>query len=126
MSAKKSKSTKTPKTAARGSHAMSNKDHTVVAHLPKPILKAVEDARERSREFALAGLGAVSQVRKQSEARKAEIEARVAEMIAEGRRVEPKVKKAVEEFKDTLQSRFDVKKLKLPLNISANLRLNAA
>jgi hypothetical protein len=114
MPAKKSKYAKTPRTAAgakstRGSRGRANAhaEPAVLARLPKPIREALADARERSHEVALASLGMFSQVRKQSEAR-------MAEMVEEGRRVEPKVKKAVEKWKESLQSRLDVKKFKFP------------
>lgn len=113
MPAKKSTNAKVPQSSARAKSARASAESDVLARLPKPIKEAIEGARERSHEFALAGLGAVSQIRKQSEER-------MAAMVKEGRRVEPKVKEAVEQWKESLQSRFDVKKFKLPkLNFSA-------
>lgn len=107
MPAKKSKTAKTS-SSTRGSRARAT-EPAVLTRLPKPVREAFEDARERSHEFALAGLGMFSNARKQSEAR-------MADWVAEGRRVEPKIKQAVEELKDKLQTQLD----KLPkLNLSA-------
>jgi len=114
MPAKKSRNAKTAQTAARSKSARGARaraqvraEPAALARLPKPVREALAEAREASHEFALASLGMVSKLRKQREAR-------MAEMVAEGRRVEPKVKKAVEQWKETIQSKVDVKKLKLP------------
>lgn len=122
MPAKKSRNAKNQQTAARAKSARATRSHAepaVLSRLPQPLKTAIVEARERSHEFTLASLGMVSQLRKQSEAR-------MTEFVEEGRRVEPKIKKAVEQWKETLQSRVDLKKLKLPkLNLQA-LRFGAA
>ena len=120
MPARKSTKAKTEKSAARAksvpatrARASANGTKSILARLQKPIKETLAEARESSHELALAGLGLVSTMHKQRETR-------MAQMVAEGRRVEPKVKKAVVEFKDKLQSRLDVKNLKLPkLNFDA-------
>lgn len=78
-----------------------------MTRLPKPVKDAIAEVREKSHEFRLAGLGMLSNVRKQNEER-------MADWVMEGRRVEPMVRQAVEQWKETWQSRMDVSKFKLP------------
>lgn len=122
MSAKKSTKAKSSTTTVRAKGASKSraaaKPHSasdVMARLPKPIKDAIAEARETSREYALASLGLVSQIRKQRETR-------MAEMVAEGKRVEPKIKQAVEKWTETLKSKLDVKNLELPKLNAAEVR----
>jgi len=82
---------------------------------PKPALKrqlddALGKVRETSRDNLLMGLGALSKARR-------ERDDRMAELIAEGQRIEPKVRKAVDDLKARWQpkgaARLDLGKLKL-------------
>lgn len=78
--------------------------------LKQQLNAAVEGARETSRENMLARLGLIARMRKQREER-------MADLIEEGKRFEPKVKQAIEDLKAKLQpkdgAKFDLKKLKL-------------
>ncbi|MBP6105063.1 MAG: hypothetical protein V9E93_14655 [Steroidobacteraceae bacterium] len=105
MPARKTRKTQSPATRARRTRAKVA-EPAALARLPKPIRGALAEARESSHEFALAGLGFASQLRKQGEAR-------MAEMVAEGRRVEPRIKQAIEKWKKTVQSRVGAGKLDL-------------
>jgi len=101
------KTRKTPSAAKRTRPARARvAEPAALARLPQPIRGALAEARETSHEFALAGLGFASQLRKQGEAR-------MAEMVAEGRRVEPRIKQAIEKWKKTVQSRVGAGKLDL-------------
>ena len=93
--------------STRATRARVAKTPAASASLPKSVLEAFADMREKSQEFRLAGLGMLSNVRKQNEER-------MADWVKEGRRVEPKVRQAVEQWKETLQSRMDVRNFKLP------------
>lgn len=84
---------------------------------PKPALKrqlddALGKVRETSRDNLLMGLGALSKARR-------ERDDRMAELIAEGQRIEPKVRKAVDDLKARWQpkgaARLDLGKLKLEM-----------
>jgi len=71
------------------------------------MAKPVQQAFAASHDYALAGLGLVSRLRK-------EREARMAELVAEGKRVESKIQQALEGYKDTVRSRIDAGKATLP------------
>ena len=68
----------------------------------KQISEAVESARETSKRRILAGMGLVARLRKQREER-------FAELVAEGKRVQPKVDKAIEDLKKRLRPEFSAK-----------------
>ncbi|HRD85683.1 MAG TPA: phasin family protein [Rubrivivax sp.] len=68
----------------------------------KQISEAVESAREISKRRMLAGMGLVARLRKQREER-------FAELVAEGKRVQPKVDKAIEDLKKKLRPEFSTK-----------------
>ena len=70
--------------------------------LKQQLNAAVEGARETSRENMLARLGLIARMRKQREER-------MADLIEEGKRFEPKVKRAIEDLK----AKFDLSKFKL-------------
>ena len=80
--------------------------------LKQQLNAAVEGARETSRENMLARLGLIARMRKQREER-------MADLIEEGKRFEPKVKRAIEDLKAKLQpseelkAKFDLSKFKL-------------
>lgn len=80
------------------------------AELKRQIDGAIGKVRETSRENMLLGLGALSKLRQQREDR-------MAELIAEGKRMEPKVKKALDDMKAKLQpkggAKFDLGKFKM-------------
>jgi poly(hydroxyalkanoate) granule-associated protein len=80
------------------------------AGIKAQITNAIEQSREESRERMLAGLGLIARARQQREER-------MAELVEEGKRFEPKVKQAIEDLKTKLQPKdgvkFDLKKLKL-------------
>lgn len=83
-----------PKTKARATaNTRSLKQHLDVA---------VEEARETSRENMLAGIGLIARLRKQREEQ-------MAELVAEGKRFEPKVKQAIEELKAKVQPSEELK-----------------
>lgn len=107
------KSTKSPRTTARSkaTHAARvaarpRAESARLTDLQKPIQEALAELRETSHEFALAGLGMISTTRKQSAAR-------MAELVREGRRVEPKVRKAYAQWQARLRSPAGLK-LELP------------
>lgn len=72
--------------------------------------EAIEKARASSHEMLLVGLGAVAKARKAREERRNDL-------IAEGKRLEPKFKQAIEDIKAKLQpkdgAKFDMSKFKL-------------
>ena len=68
----------------------------------KQISEAVESARETSKRRMLAGMGLVARLRKQRKER-------FAELVAEGKRVQPKVDKAIEDLKKKLRPEFSAK-----------------
>jgi len=115
MPAKNSTTAKKPHLAARAKSAR-GKRAVAKAHAAPPAIaampKAMQQAVAASHEYALAGLGMVSRMRK-------EREARMAELVAEGKRVESKIQQAFAEYKDTVRSKIDAKKFSLPkLNLS--------
>jgi poly(hydroxyalkanoate) granule-associated protein len=65
----------------------------------KQISDAFQSARESANERMLAGLGLISRMRKESDHR-------LAELVAEGKRVQPKVDKAIEDLKKKLRPGF--------------------
>lgn len=89
----KAKSTETAKTAVK-----------------EQLNEVVEKARTSSRNVLLAGLGAVAKARQAREER-------LNDLIAEGKRFEPKFKQAIEDMKAKLQpkegAKFDLSKFKL-------------
>ncbi|TXH53262.1 MAG: hypothetical protein E6Q93_19625 [Burkholderiaceae bacterium] len=70
--------------------------------LKQQLNAAVEGARETSRENMLARLGLIARMRKQREER-------MADLIEEGKRFEPKVKRAIEDLKAKLQPSEELK-----------------
>jgi hypothetical protein len=100
MSATKNSTTKKPRrTAGKSTRHTATAERPALAfadRLRKPLKDVVADARENSHEFALAGLGMFAQMKK-------EREARMAAFIEEGKRVEPKLRKAFEEWKTSIK-----------------------
>lgn len=111
MAASKTRSTRTvrPTGSAKSARATRTRaEAPVLTRLRKPLAQVIADARETSQEFALAGLGLAAQIHKQREQR-------MAQWVAEGKRVEPKVRKAVEDWKETVQSKLQASKSKLKI-----------
>lgn len=113
MTAKKAKTAKTRRAPAKVvqkhvPHAEAKAE--VKGDVKQRISQAIEQMRETSRERMLAGLGAIARIGKQREER-------LAELVEEGKRVEPKVKKAFKELIEKLQPKtdmkFDLSKLKI-------------
>jgi hypothetical protein len=97
--------------SAHATRARATAEPAALARLSKPFEEVLTDVRETSRQYALAGLGLASQLRKQREEK-------MASMIAEGKRVEPKIRQAVANWKETLQSKVETSKLKLRIDTS--------
>lgn len=95
-----SRTTKTAKKSPRAKQAASKAQAAA-----KP--KSFRQALETSHEYALAGLGMVSRMNKDRAAR-------MAEFVAEGKKVESQLQERLEEYKAKVQSKVDVKKLTLP------------
>ena len=72
------------------------------AGIKAQITNAIEQSREESRERMLAGLGLIARARQQREER-------MADLIEEGKRFEPKVKRAIEDLKAKLQPSEELK-----------------
>lgn len=100
------KKTSTPKKSSGGGRKPATRARSAepsrAVQLRKPLNEAITEAREASHEFALAGLGMISHVQKARAAR-------MAAFVKEGKLVEPKLRKAVEQWKSKLQSRVDTK-----------------
>lgn len=62
----------------------------------RPLGEALQKARASSREMLLAGIGAVAAAKEAQQERRAEFEERKASLIAAGRKLEPRVNKAIE------------------------------
>lgn len=67
------------------------------------LAEVLQKAKDSSREVLLAGIGAVAAAKEAQDERRAEFAERKASLIAAGRKLEPKVTKAVEEFKARVQ-----------------------
>lgn len=104
--------TKTTPVAKRATKPVTqaHKTEPVKTDVKKEVSAVIDKARASSRNVLLAGLGAVAMARKAREER-------LNDLIAEGKRFEPKFKKAVEELKAKLQpkegTKFDLSKFKL-------------
>lgn len=101
------KNTAVAKRAAKTEQAVAEQGS---ANVKESFNEAIEKARSSSRDMLLAGLGAVAK------ARQARAD-RMSDLIAEGKRFEPKFKQAVEDIKARLQpkggAKFDFSKFKL-------------
>ena len=100
----RSTTTKAPRVARRAPAKAQAKAAAKPAatEVKKQISEAVESARETSKRRMLAGMGLVARLRKQREER-------FAELVAEGKRVQPKVDKAIEDLKKRLRPEFSAK-----------------
>lgn len=67
------------------------------------LAEVLQKAKDSSREVLLAGIGAVAAAKDAREERRAEFAKRKASLIAAGRKLEPKVNQAVEQFKTRVQ-----------------------
>ena len=84
--------------------------------LKQHLNAAVEEARETSRENMLAGIGLIARLRKQREER-------MAELVAEGKRFEHKVKQAIEDLKARVQPSEELKaRFKLSDELKARIQ----
>lgn len=100
----RSTTTKAPRVARRAPAKAQAKAAAKPAatEVKKQISEAVESARETSKRRMLAGMGLVARLRKQRKER-------FAELVAEGKRVQPKVDKAIEDLKKKLRPEFSAK-----------------
>ena len=69
-----------------------------VTEVKKQITEALENARETTKSRMLAGMGLIARMRKQREER-------FAELVAEGKRVQPKIDQAIEDLKNATRVR---------------------
>lgn len=90
--------------------AKAHKTESTKSDVKEQLNEVVEKARTSSRNVLLAGLGAVAMARKAREDR-------LNDLIAEGKRFEPKFKQAIDDVKAKLQpkegAKFDLSKFKL-------------
>ena len=73
-----------------------------VTEVKKQITEALENARETTKSRMLAGMGLIARMRKQREER-------FAELVAEGKRVQPKIDQEIEDLKKRLRPDFNGK-----------------
>lgn len=90
--------------------AKAHKTEQTKTDVKEQFNEAIAKARASSHEMLLVGLGAVAKARKAREERRDDL-------IAEGKRLEPKFKQAIEDIKAKLQpkdgAKFDLSKFKL-------------
>jgi poly(hydroxyalkanoate) granule-associated protein len=110
MTTKTTPAAKRVTTRAAKPAAKASKAETLTTEVKEQVGAVVDKARTSSRNVLLAGLGAVAMARKAREQR-------MNDLVAEGKRFEPKFKKAVDELKAKMQpkegAKFDLSKFKL-------------
>lgn len=113
MSRKKVTTSKVRRAAAKVEHKVAPKAKAMAeasTGVRQQIAESIDEMREKSRQNLLAGVGLIARARDVGKVR-------FAELVEEGRRNEPKVKKAFRAFMEKLQPKtelkFDLSKLKI-------------